>query len=292
MSPILFALFANISFATASLFFTEYSKKISASWMNYFKAVIAFFCFLLVTIVFGLKTEISNQSILFLCISGFVGLFIGDIFLLKAFTHLGSGRVLMLFGFQPLIIGVASYYLFDQTFPLLKLLAVLLLMGCLFSFSLESFRQKGHWDLKGLSYAILGVGLDAAGVLLTKAAFEQNPNLSPFYANTFRSGITVLGFMIMGMIPWFQLSLLKPFKEFKSPEKIKISFMSFLGTFVALGFYLTAMKMGHLATVTAIAGTSPLFATLFETVTGKKKVTSYLVVGTLFFIAGICVLQI
>lgn len=292
MSPILFALFANISFATASLFFTDYSRKISASWMNYFKAVVAFVCFAGVSILFGLQTDLSTKSIFFLCLSGFVGLFIGDIFLLKAFTHLGSGRVLMLFGFQPLILGIASYYLFGQSFPMQRLLAVFLLMACLFTFSLESFKQKGHWDLKGLSYAILGVGLDAIGVILTKAAFEENPNLSPFYANTFRSGITVVGFVILSQIPWFKLSLLKPLKAFKAPERFNISLISFLGTFVALGFYLNAMKFGHLATVSAIAGSSPLFATLFETVTGKKKMTVYLATGTVFFIAGLCVLQL
>lgn len=287
MSSIIFALFANISFATASLFFNQYSKEISATWMNYFKAVVAFSCFLAVTLVFNLSIELSIRTVVFLFASGVLGLLIGDIFLLKAFTHLGSGRVLMLFGFQPLILGVASYFLFDQDLSGSKILAVLLLMACLFTFDLESFKQKGHWDLKGLTYALLGVGLDAAGVLLTKTAFEENPQLSPFYANTFRSGIAVLIFLVISRFAWFQLSLFKPLINFGTSEKLKITFISFLGTFVSLGFYLTAMKHGDLATVTAIAGTSPLFATLFETLSGRKKMTGYLIVGTGFFIAGI-----
>ncbi len=290
MSPVLYALFANISFATASVYFATYSKKISASWVNYFKASIAFICFTSVTLVFGLQTDLPFRSVAFLSLSGTLGLFIGDIFLLKAFTHLGSGRVLMLFGFQPLILGVASIYLFNQRFSLLNVVAVIFLMGCLFTFSLESFKQKGHWDLKGLGYAIIGVGLDAAGVLLTKSAFEDNPTLSPFYANVFRSGAAVLGFFILSRLNFFQLSLFRPLDLMKKLEVLKIVMVCFLGTFVSLGFYMMAMKHGHLATVSAIAGTSPLFATLFETITGQKKLTAYLFIGTFFFLCGVFII--
>lgn len=292
MTPVLLALCSNVSFATASLFFTEYSRKYSAEWVNYYKALVAFLCFVLVTFVFQLHIDLSNQSLLFLSLSGALGLFIGDIFLLKAFTHLGPGRVLMLFGFEPLILGVASFYLFGQSFSFYRIIAVVLLIGCLFTFSLESFRQKGHWDLKGLLYALIGVTLDAAGILLTKATFEMNADLSPFYANVYRSGITVFCFLIMSQIPWFRLSLLAPLKQFQMKEKVKITFACFLGTFVSLGFYLMAMKDGHLATISAVAGTSPLFATLFETLTGRKKATIYLFVGIGFFISGMIVLSV
>jgi drug/metabolite transporter (DMT)-like permease len=292
MPPIVLALFSNISFATASLTFAEYSKKVSASWMNYYKAVIALICFSSACLLLNYYVPLSDKSIAFLCLSGSMGLFIGDIFLLKAFAHLGSGRVLMIFGFQPLVLGAASFYLFGQDFPPARLIAVLLLMGCLFTFSFESFRKKGHWDLPGLGFALLGVGLDAGGLLLTKATFEMNPNLSAIYANVFRSGVAVLGFIILSQIPWMKLSLLEPLKKLNRKQKIKVTFASFLGTFFSLVLYLTAIKRGHLATVSAVAGTSPLFATLFETITGKKKLTAYLLVGVGFFVSGFLVLTL
>jgi uncharacterized membrane protein len=290
MPPILLALCSNISFATASLLYTEYARRISSSWMNYYKAVIAFLGFATVTLVLNLATPLPWQSMVLLSASGILGLLIGDIFMLKAFTHLGSGRVLMLFGFQPLLLGAASFYLFDQDFPWVRLVAVLLLIGCVLSFSLESFRQKGHWDLPGLGYAVLAVTLDGVGLLLTKASFEANQDLSPFYANVFRSGVTVLGFLMISLIPWFRLSLLAPLKTLTFKERWTVSGAAFLGTFMSLGFYLMAMKHGHLATISAVAGTSPLFASLFEIVTGRKKMTPYLGAGITFFIAGMLTL--
>lgn len=290
MPPILLALCSNVSFATASLLYTEYARRISASWMNYYKALIAFMGFVTVTLVLNLATPLPLQSMMFLSLSGILGLLIGDIFMLKAFTHLGSGRVLMLFGFQPLLLGAASFFLFDQDFPLIRLVAVLLLICCAFSFSLESFKKKGHWDLKGLIFAILAVVLDGTGLLLTKASFEANPDLSPFYANVYRSGITVLGFFLISRIPWFRLSLMEPLKTLSVKERWTVSGAAFLGTFMSLGFYLMAMKHGHLATISAVTGTSPLFASLFEIATGRKKMTVYLFAGLSFFIGGMLTL--
>ena len=215
---------------------------------------------------------------------------IGDIFLLKAFTHLGSGRVLMLFGFQPILLGLFSFLFFGQSFPLYRVVAVLLLMGCLFSFALESFRQKGHWDIPGLSFAFLGVLLDAAGVLMTRGAFEASPQMSPFLANFIRALVATLGFCFLALIPRVKLNLLQPLLSLPPKERVWVTLAGFFGTFTSLSFYLMAIKYGHLATVSAVAGTSPLFATLFETLLGRKPVTIYLVVGTCFFASGIGVL--
>ncbi len=290
MLAILFALGSNISFAIASVFFTEFSRKISPNWVNYLKVCVAFVCFALVILLFGLDISMTERSLILLLISGFTGLMIGDIFLFRAFAHLGPGRVLMIFGFQPLLIGVASYYLFGSVFSPYQLVALFFLIGCIFCFSLESFREKGHWDGVGISFALAGVILDAAGLLMTKAAFELTPSLSPFVANAVRSGISVLGFFLVSLVPVFHLKLLAPFRELTKRERWLAIFSGFLGTFVALGFYLQAIQLGNLPIISAIAGTSPLFATLFEIYRGRKRMSGYLAVATMFFLIGFVIL--
>lgn len=263
MLPILLALGSNISFATASLFFTDFSRKISPAWVNYFKASIAFVCFLFCLVIFQVPLQLPTQIFFMLVLSGIVGLMIGDIFLLNAFTELGSGRVLMIFGFQPLILGTASYFLFNEQFSLIRLIAILFLIGCLFCFSIESFKENGHWGIKGISFALIAISLDAVGVLLTKSVFNMMPDISVFLVNSIRSGATVFGFFLASLLPFFSLKLLPAFQTLQKKEKIQISVASFLGTFMSLTFYLKAMQIGHLATISAIVGTSPLFATIF-----------------------------
>lgn len=290
MSSLFYALGANIFFATASVYFTDFSQKISSLWMNYFKVCVAFFGFAIVFLLFQSSFDLSQTSFMLFAISGIMGLLIGDIFLFRSFMSLGSGRVLMIFGFQPLILGLSSYYLFNEMFSFYRLTAILFLVTCLFCFALESFKDKGHWDIKGLGFALAGVFLDAIGVLLTKQAFRLSPEVSVVTANLIRSGAAVLGFFILSQIPYFKLKLIQPFLGLTKKDKGLVIIASGLGTFLSLTFYLKAIQIGNIATVSAISGTSPLFATLFEVFKGRKKITKYLIVATLSFLTGLCIL--
>lgn len=290
MNSIFYAIGSNFAFAIASLYFTEFSKKLSPVWMNYFKACVAFVCFSLVLLVFQIPLVVSNFGFLMLVISGVVGLLVGDIFLLSAFTHLGSGRVLMIFGFQPLILGIASYFLFHESFEWHRLIAVFFFILCLLSFSLESFKERRDWQLRGISFALAGVFLDACGILMTKTAFETNADLSPFFANAIRSGSAALGFFILGLFLPKLVHLKKPFLSLVARDRKMVVFASALGTFISLAFYLKAIQIGHLATISAIAGTSPLFATLFEISQGRKQMTKYLAVALISFVTGFAIL--
>lgn len=290
INSIFLALCSNISFSVASLYFTDFSKKISSVWVNYVKALVAFVCFSLLCLFLSIPFQLSQLSFFWLCISGFLGLFIGDIFLFKGFAHLGSGRVLMIFGFQPLFLGIASVFIFQESFSLNRLIAIFFLILCLLCFSLESVRQKGHWDFKGIMFALIGILLDGSGVLLTKKAFIESPEMSVFSANLIRMGSALLGFFILSFLPQFKMSLIEPFTRLETKEKKTILFASFLGTFLSLTFYLKAIQIGHIATISAITGTSPLFATIFEIYKGRKPLTKYLVIALFSFVIGVSLL--
>ena len=64
----------------------------------------------------------------------------------------------------------------------------------------------------------------------------------------------------------------------------------FFGTFLSLSFYLMAIQKGHLAAVSAVAGTAPLFAMMIEVGLGKRKFTAYLGAGLAFFVLGFVIL--
>lgn len=290
LTAVLLAVCANIAFSTASLYYARFSEKYSAEWMNFYKAVIATIGFAIIVAILGFSTSVNNTSYLLLVISGCSGLFIGDIFLLKAMARIGAGRTLMLFGFSPLVLGVSAYFLFNQEFNVTKLFAILCLIGCLWSFALENFKKSGHWEVKGLLYALIGVLMDCFGIILTRQSFEISPDMTAFQANVVRAFATVVGFTGMAMIPYFKFSPRTYWKKMDPKDIGTITIISFLGTCVSLGFYLNAIKMGHLATVSAIAVTSPLFATLLEIVTGRKKPNRYLLSGLAFFIFGFVIL--
>lgn len=283
-----YALFANLCFSASTLIFTEYTHKTSVQWVNKFKVVVSVLCcFLVVTFFLGWQVP-SVESIIWFLISGCVGLTLGDYFMLNAFKLIGPARTLLLYGFTPLIVGTFSYFLFGQEVGLKKLFAIIFLLGCLFTFVYEKFKQSGRWELKGFLFALTFVCLDAVALIMTRFAFDLAPGINPIEGHFYRSMGSVLGFW---MIAFFApIHFIPKFMNLTNRQKLIIFTGSFFGTFLSLASYFKAIQTGHLATVTSISVTSPFFASLFECLWHKKMPSRFLVLAFIQFLIGFYIL--
>lgn len=297
MTASLFALLANLSFGTASLMFASFAKRIGALRMNWFKASVAALLFPALSLIVSPTSlfEISPDSALRLMTSGVIGLALGDLFLLKAFGLIGPSPVLMLFGFQPLLLGLASYFFFSTSFSWPLVLGVLLLILSLAIFlserKIDITDSKTLW--KGLLFGLVGIGLDAIGVTLTKSAFEMDSNLTSFSANSVRSVSAALGLgLILLLSKNKRPSHLESFKTLKRKELSFLVFGSALGTVVSLGLYLQAVNLGRLSAVSAIACTGPIFTHLIESAVKRKWPSARALLSLFIFAIGFVVVTL
>tara|TARA_R110002072_G_scaffold276051_1_gene437306 strand:+ start:32287 stop:33168 length:882 start_codon:yes stop_codon:yes gene_type:complete len=285
LSVIFLALSANLCFALGSQFFTHYSRTIGSIWMNWAKASVALFCFTLYALFFVDHISISVFDFSLLFLSGFLALGLGDIFLLKSFSDLGPGRTLMIFGFQPLILSSAGFIFFNQDMDSSKFWAILFFIICLFIFSLEKFKEDKHWNLKGSLLALAGMILDAVGIIITRSVFDKNPEFSPMEGNIFRCIGAIALFILMTYF-YRPLNLIGTLKRLTSRDKLYIILGSVLGTFLSLGFYLNALKLAHLGSLSGIAITGTIFASMFECIHNKKLPSRYLMGAFISFMLG------
>lgn len=281
---LLLAFGATVAFATASIVYAEYSHKISVVWMNCFKAVVSFIALAVTIPFFSGWHAMDLRVFLGLLVSGFIGVNIADLFLLSSFTTLGVGRTLILFGFQPLFMGVGAYFLFGQKFGIEQTIAILFLIACLFTFSFERYRKEKRWEVKGLVYALLGVALECAGTIISRACFTANPDVTPMEGHFYRCLGAVIGFIAIGYIKPFRL--VQAFREQTPKVRTALVVASMGGTYLSLLMYLTAVKIGHLASIASIGITGPVFATALECVVHRKKPSRYVVVAFGFFCVG------
>lgn len=284
----LYATAAAIVFSSASFVFTEYSRKVSSLWMSFFKTLICFLLFSVTTFFFVDWTDVPLPVIFALMASGAVGLGLGDLFLLHAFSHIGPGRTLMLFGFQPLFIGILSWYFLNQSLSGYRFLAILFFVLCLFLFSLEKFKEKGRWEVMGLLAALVGVVCDNMGVLLTRWSFDSVKLLEPTQANFIRCGGALLFYFLMS--PVLKPKLVHHYRQLKKWDRSKVILASGAGTFVSLMLYLTAVRIGHLASVAAIGVVGPLFTTTVECIIDRRMPSRYLWMALTSFICGFLIL--
>ena len=220
-------------------------------------------------------------------LSGFIALGFGDILMLKSFADLGPARTILLYGFQPLVIGLISFFLFGQTVSLVKLCSIIFFLICIFIFSLESFRRHGHWSVKAMALACAAMLTDSAGILLTRYSFDGSC-ARVMEGNFYRTVGAIASFVLLGM--FVKLNFWGSFAKMKKREISLAALGSFLGVYLCLIFYLTAIKHGNLAAVSGISVTGAIFAAVFECVFERKWPSKYLLSAFVFFGAGMYLL--
>ena len=249
------------------------------------KAGVCLVATLLICAVTGLISWPQASVMMSLVISGFVGLGVGDYFLLEAYVKIGSARTILLFSFQPIFLGFAGWMLFNEEVSFRQLIAIIFLIGCLVSFALEKRKESGHWHLQGLLFAVVAVLLDNTGILFTRWGLSHDATLNPLWANFFRCVGAVLFFA--GMQMFFPFGWLKHFVALPPKRKASVIFASLIGTTLSLGFYLSALKQGHLAMIGALGGLAPLMSAILESVFERKLPSRYFVIAFLCFSLGL-----
>lgn len=281
---------ANLAFSTASMIFSYFAKRFSSMWMNQVKVVIALTAFTIALVASSTWTTITPTTTTLLLLSGFSGLCLGDIFLFRAFTTLGAGRSLVLYSFDPLIVGLYGFFFLGQVFTANQTLAVICMIICVFIFMFERNKMTGSWDLKSFFWAFLGICLDAFGVMMTRSSYELNPELQTFQVNVIRCLGAIAGFILISPKSYYFV-----FKDVVKLSKRDLTMLigsAIAGTFLSLTLYLTALKYAHVGTLTAISITGPVWVAILESVYYKKLPSRYLMMAFCFFATGFYLMAI
>lgn len=292
-SAYVLALLSATLFSGASVIFAQFAKSHSSLWMNLMKNLTAGAAFVVAAGLSVLLTEerfrdISLASVGLLVASGFVGLAVGDYFLFRGFQRIGSARTIMVFSFSPVFLCIEGFRFFGQKLNHGQALAISLMMACMWVISFEKFRAQGSWEWNGLLFAFTGVLLDNIGIVLSRGAFDRSPEMSAFTANAVRSIGAILPLLVVNYFGGF-----KVFREYRLlpwKDRALVFFSAFMGTFLSLTAWLTAIKIGHIGSLAGVSSFNPVAASLWEWMLLRKRPTLYLIAALLLFLAGFGIL--
>lgn len=287
------ALVSAILFSGASVIFARFSVSHSSLWMNLTKNLTALLAFLLASLGSVLLAGESLEGLfgaagLYFFLSGFLGLGIGDYFLFRAFQRIGSARTLLVFSFSPLFLTLEGFLVFGQQLNFGQGVAILLMMACVWTISFEKFRAEGHWEWKGIAFAFLGVLLDNLGIVLSRQGFDLSPGTTAFTSNAVRCVGSLLPLLL-----WAHFTGERYFSRLRGlrrPELTLAVFASFMGSFLSLSLWLTALKIGHIGGLGGIGGFNPIAASLWEWVLLRRRPSPHLLAAIALFLAGFVIL--
>lgn len=236
---------------------------------------------------FSVLTSMPAHVVLLACVSGLIGLGLGDTLYLFSLKTIGVARAVPITCTYPLFSLVWAVLLAGENVTLqVVFAAVAIVLGIwLLSQEGEANTSKLQKSLlvKGIVIALVTAIIWSISISMVNLAMEEVPGLdSAFAINTIR--IAALAAFLLVFTPTVQRSLI----FFKMKKKTLA--MLLVGGIIAvgLGWFLLTLSFSYIPESQAvpISSTTPLFSTLSSIVFLHEKVTAKVVIGSIITVFG------
>jgi len=275
------------------LFFFELSgKKVGSLTVNFIRLITGFI-FISIFTFFSrgllLPVDATSRHWIFLSISGLIGFFIGDLFLIQSYLEVGSRISMLIMATSPPITALMGYVIFGETLGLISLIGMAITLTGIALVILgknpEEKKIQVKYSVKGLTYAFLGALGQAVGLMFSKYGMGD---YNPFAATQVRmvTGLISFAALIFYRKQWGNVK--EAFKNMRALTEISIG--SIFGPFIGVGLSLLSLQYtsaGISSTITAIVPVTiiPISILVFN---DRPKVKELL--GALVTVIGVGVL--
>lgn len=286
------ALLTALCWAFTSVIFTDASRKIGSVSVNVFRLAFAFIYLSILIIVTGQNINLSYNHYLFLALSGFIGLVVGDSFLYLSYKKVGPRIGMLMMSLDPAITTLYGFLILNESLSFQALFGITLTIFGVALVILQKDPNSNQAEKKNMIWGVI-FGFFAAigqgtGLLFTKMAFMEG-ELNSFVANYFRI-ITAL--ILITPLTLFIKDFSNPLKVFKFNKKVLllIGAGSFIGPFVGITLSLYAISATELGVATALMGTVPIMLLPISKFYYKEKLSLKSVLGAFIAVGGIFML--
>lgn len=279
-----FALISAFLWALASILFGKLGNDVFARGMNLGKSIVASL-FLGVLILCTDHKSISNHAVIFLGISGFLGITLGDTFYFESLMRLGPRLSLIITTLIPIITIVLAKILLHESLLLPSWLGIFFTLYGVFLVLFERTTIVVRLENRksGIMYGALSVLCCATGTIFSKSALGITPVLQ---ATFIRQISGAMGLMLWGLSNFKFKDWLKPL--FIEPILLKrLFFASFIGTFLGTLCCIWALKYTYAAVASTLNATSPLFILPLSYFILKERISLRAIVGSFIAVVGI-----
>ena len=280
------SLLSACSWAIGAILWRKLGEQLSSYSMNLGKVVIGS-CFLGFILLFIGLEPISSRSLVFLGLSGILGIAIGDTFFFLSLMQLGPRRASLMGSLNPVAIAVAAaLFLGERPTPGAWIGIVVTTLGV--GWVLWERASAGavvETSSLGIRYGILSVLCTAGAVLLAKVGVASAPTVQAAWIRLLAG---VLGLMMWGACRSELGKWLSPFSKGALLAKVA----AVVSVVVVGGFWLSIVALKHIDA--SIAGTlnstSPLFILPMSMVFMKEKLSFRTVLGTAIAVCGVALI--
>jgi len=293
----------SVLWTATSLLFTAAGKRLGPTVVNATRITFAI-------VLLGLThrflssqwvPDANSRQVLYLALSGIVGLSIGDQALFTSFLHIGPRMAMLIMTTSPLFAAFFGWIALGETLSIRAGIGILITLGGVAWVVMErpqgqTFVTTRRW-IRGVVLASIGAACQAGGLLLSKQGMghgwlPQDEHLGPQAATLVR-----MVFAGLGMIPIVLLHARRERKHrssgtFPRPTGLLRSGLGFacagavVGPFLGVWMSLVAADRAPISVAQTLCSLSPIFLLPFAATIHKERIIMRAIFGAIVAVAG------
>jgi drug/metabolite transporter (DMT)-like permease len=283
------ALAVAIFWTITALAFESASRKVGSLTVNILRLTMAMvFLSIYTWIARGqiLPMDATGFNWLWLGLSGIVGLVIGDYFLFRSYSLIGSRFAMLIMTLAPPMAAIFGYFILGESLNILQMAGMLIvILGislAIFNKPVKGERLSIKMAPAGLLFAFIGALGQGLGIVLSKYGME---GYDVFASTQIRIITGIAGFAII-------ISLLRRWgnvaSAIRNPPAMKALVIgAFFGPFLGISFSLLAVKFTQAGIASTIMAIVPILILAPSAWIYKEKITVVEIAGAVLSVAGV-----
>lgn len=284
-----FALFTAISWTFSSLTFGKISKEYDTQVANFLRVTIGtimvgFVC------LFGsrhlfLPTDVTWENLKIISLSGFIGMFLGDLFLFKAYNMIGARVTMLIMALSPIIVSIIDFLFLGVTLFPIQIFAILItcLGIILVILKTEDKKISLGFSVKGLFYAFLATLGQSLGVILTKLGSTTYDSLA---TSQIRLGVAIFFF---GAVVLYEGKARETIKMITSKKALSLLLIGTFFSVFGIAALIEAFKSANASIASTISSTSPIIMIPCSILFYKEKIRKNEIIGAIISVVGLSI---
>lgn len=224
--------------------------------------------------------DASAYNWLWLGISGIVGFFLGDLFLFKSYTIIGSRTSQLVMSLAPMITAVIGWFFLQEILSIKSILGIVVSVSGIM-IAVAGKKPKLNVPLRGFLYALGGAIGQAVGLILSKKGMGDYDAVA---ATQIRAifGFAAFAILVTFMRRWRRVFVVSA--DLTSMKSITVG--TIFGPFIGVSISLYAVQHTETGIASALMALTPIFIIIPSAIMFKEKITAQQVVGAVISIIG------
>jgi drug/metabolite transporter (DMT)-like permease len=221
----------------------------------------------------------------YLAVSGFLGFFLADIFIFRAFVDLGHRETLVILTLSPLVAAIISRFVLGESLSPLQIFAMLVTIGGVaWVVTAEGRPEPGaKGRTVGVVSAVLGAVAQAVGMVLAKRGMEVGA-VPPLSANFIRLAAGLFGVTLFRLVVG---QFVRDFTAMRDRKSLAlIAQGALVGPVLGIIANLYALSLASVGVVTTIMQTSPILLLPVDRFVFRRRLPAGAYFGTIVAVVG------